>query len=289
MENQSKFLEMLQEITQIARAQQNKMTKEEIKQYLGKQDFSEQQMQAIYHYLGENQIKVEGYDFVPDSVQKEQAVEDTAVESAQDSGAVSGCEGKEKVSADKKAETRRERNMKLYCEEVERIGGDLEGEEELVLGFLQGDEALKNRIVERQLQRVVELAQKYKGRNVLLEEVIAEGNVGLLTAVQIVRENGAEYLLADGKPDFAKLLGTLELEIVAAMERYIDETTAQKDWESTVLAKTNLLHEAAKYMTEEMGRVPTIEELSEYTKIARDEIKDIMGLSEDASRVAKPE
>ena len=73
------------------------------------------------------------------------------------------------------------------------------------------------------------------------------------------------------------------------MESYIDETTTEKDWESTVLAKTNLLHEAAKYMTEEMGRVPTIEELSEYTKIAREEIKDIMGLSEDAKRVARPE
>jgi DNA-directed RNA polymerase specialized sigma subunit len=79
------------------------------------------------------------------------------------------------------------------------------------------------------------------------------------------------------------------MEVSHAMEAYIDEMTESKDWENTVLAKTNLLHEAAKYMAEEMGRVPTIEELSEYTKITRDEIKDIMGLSEDAKRVASPE
>ena len=79
------------------------------------------------------------------------------------------------------------------------------------------------------------------------------------------------------------------MEITHAMELYIDEVTASKDWESAVLAKTNLLHEATKYMAEEMGRIPTIEELSEYTKISREEIKDIMGLSEDARRVAQAE
>ena len=48
----------------------------------------------------------------------------------------------------------------------------------------------------------------------------------------------------------------------------------------------NLLNEAAKYMTEEMGRVPTKEELSEYTKIPVDEIRGIMGLSKDTQRIA---
>lgn len=47
-----------------------------------------------------------------------------------------------------------------------------------------------------------------------------------------------------------------------------------------ILAKTNLLNEAAKYMTEEIGRVPTIDELSEYTKISREEINNLRGLSE---------
>ena len=53
-----------------------------------------------------------------------------------------------------------------------------------------------------------------------------------------------------------------------------------------MLAKTNLLHEATKYMAEEMGRIPTVEELSEYTRISVIEILQIMGLSEDAARVA---
>ncbi len=122
-----------------------------------------------------------------------------------------------------------------------------------------------------------------------MDEIIAEGNVGLMTAMQIIGQNRQEYILKNGSLDYEKFFGTLNLEITHAMEIYIDEMTESKDWESAMLAKTNLLHEAAKYMAEEMGRMPTVEELSEYTKISRDEIKDIMGLSEDAKRVAQAE
>ena len=111
-----------------------------------------------------------------------------------------------------------------------------------------------------------------------MDEIIAEGNVGLMMAMQIIGQNREEYILQNGSLDYEKFFGTLDLEITHAMERYIDETTAAKDWESAMLAKTNLLHEATKYMAEEMGRMPTIEELSEYTKISQDEIKDIRGL-----------
>ena len=159
----------------------------------------------------------------------------------------------------------------------------------MVLSFLNGDDSLRGAIIENYLQRVVQLAGKYRKRNAAMDEIIAEGNVGLMTAMQIIGQNRAEYIRQNGNLNFEKFFGTLDMEITHAMELYIDEVTASKDWESAVLAKTNLLHEATKYMAEEMGRIPTIEELSEYTKISREEIKDIMGLSEDARRVAQAE
>ena len=161
---------------------------------------------------------------------------------------------------------------------------DLEKEEKLILSFLKGDFSLKNMIIEGYLQRVVEFAKKYKKRGIPLDEVIAEGNVGLMLAMQIVERNREEYILPEGRPDMVKFFGTLEMEVVHAMESYIDGMTESKDWENTMLAKTNLLHEAVKYMTEEIGRMPTLEELSEYTKIPEKEIKDISGLSKDAKK-----
>lgn len=270
MDNQGKLLEMLQEIKEIAGSQQNKITKEEIKKYLGNQELSADKMQAVYHYLGENHIQVAGYDFVL-------APEEEAKGSVQ--------ENNDKKKGNVVKESRSELNLKLYQEEIARFSNGLEGEEELILSFLQGEDSVKNQIIEKFLQNVVSLSKKYEKRNVPADEIIAEGNVGLMVAMQIIQENRSDFIQSDGTLDAEKFFGTLEMEVTHAMEQYIDEMTVSKDWEDAVLAKTNLLHEATKYMTEEMGRVPTIEELSEYTKISREEINDLTGLSEDAKRV----
>ncbi|MCI8380102.1 MAG: hypothetical protein HFH72_16625 [Lachnospiraceae bacterium] len=279
MENQGKFLEILQEIKEIAGSQQNYLTKDEIKSYIGDEGLSEEKMQAVYHYLGENHITVEGYEFVPDK----QTVSGKDMQKKQGTG------GSQKRAADGVKDKRREANMRAYRMEIAKFPGKLEEKEDMVLSFLNGDDSLRGAIIENYLQRVIQLAGKYRKRNAAMDEIIAEGNVGLMTAMQIIGQNRAEYIRQNGSLNFEKFFGTLDMEITHAMELYIDEGTASKDWESAVLAKTNLLHEATKYMAEEMGRIPTIEELSEYTKISREEIKDIMGLSEDARRVAQAE
>lgn len=227
MENQEKFLEMLQEIREIAAAQQNKMTKEEIARYLGVDSLSEEQMQAVYRYLGESGITVEGYQSV--SVVRE----------------------------------------------------PLEQEEDMIVSFLRGEDSVRDSLVEMRLAKVAELAKKYEGHGLPREEIIAEGNMGLMVGMRIVERNREEFLLADGSLDREKFFGTLDMEVVHAMENYIDGENAFKDWENAVLAKANLLHEAMKYLAEEMGRVPDVGELSEYTKMEPEEIRRIMDLSRD--------
>jgi len=282
MEEQSKFLEMLEEIKAIAGSQQNYLTKGEIKKYLGDESFPEEKMQAVCHYLGENHITVEGYKFVP--------VQQTA--GGPKASGESMPKGQKETSVrrnthDSVKGKRREANMRQYRMEIARFSGRLEESEDMILSFLNGDDSVRGSIIENYLHKVVEMAGKYRKRDAAMDEIIAEGNVGLMTAMQIIGQNRDEYILHSGGLDYEKFFGTLDMEIRLAMELYIDEMTASKDWESAVLAKTNLLHEATKYMAEEMGRIPTVEELSEYTKISREEIKDIMGLSEDAKRVAK--
>ena len=266
MENQDRFLGLLREMVEIAHAQQDRLTKEEIRKYLDGQELTEKNMQAVYHYLGENRIVVEGYDFVPEPATR----------------AAGHMDKKEKMAAGR--ETRREANMRLYHQEVERLSGDLGKEEAMLLSFLKGDFSLKNVIIEKYLHKVVEFAQRYKKRNVPLDEVIAEGNLGVMAAMQIIMENHEEYILPGGGVDIAKFFGTLEMETIHAMECYIDGRTDSKDWENKKNKKTNLLHEAVKYMTEEMGRMPTLEELSEYTKISGREIKEISGLSKEVKK-----
>lgn len=292
MENQSKLLEIMQEIKEIAAAQQNKLTKEEVQKYLGSENLSEEKWQAVYQYLGENNIKVEGYCFVPVSKSSDITKKKTEADKNNAEEVSEQTEKKESRrnatgKAGEEKESRRETNMKLYRREIAGFAG--EPEETQILAFLQGDNNLKNTIIEKYLQKVIKIADNYKKRNVPADELIAEGNVGLLTGMKIIEQNKKEYVLADGSLNKVKFFGMLDMEITHAMEMYIDDITESADWENAMLAKTNLLHEAAKYMAEEIGRVPTIEELSEYTKISREEIKDIMGLSEDAKRVASGE
>lgn len=261
MENQGRLLEMLQEMKEIAASQQNKLTREEINRYLGGQLLSEEQFQAVYQYLGENGIAVEGYKYTP--APEEPSLDKGSEDSRREPG------------------SRARENLQRYREELSGISGNPEEEEPLIISWLKGEDSLKNRIIELSLGRVLELAGKYGKRPVPQEEVIAEGNVGLLTAMGIVERNRGEYLRQDGTLDREKFFGTLDMEVVHAMECYIDEETASRDWENTMLAKRNLLHEAEKYLAEEMGRVPDVEELSEYTKIAPEEIRNIMALSKE--------
>lgn len=266
MENQGKLIEMLQEMKEIAQSQNNYLTKNEIAKYLGDTVLSKEQLQAVYHYLGENHIEVEGYVYIPDRVEEE-----------------TSDQGDDK--REKKEKSRRSQNLNMYQEELNEALADLEDIDQVLLAFLQGEESARNELITLRLPSVVEMAKNYEKRKVSIDDLIAEGNVGLVAGIEKLYQNKEDYF-KDTIINKKKFFEDLNSEIQQAIENFIDETTESKDWEDAILAKTNLLNEAAKYMTEEIGRVPTIDELSEYTKISREEINNLRGLSEDAKRVA---
>lgn len=277
MENQDKFLEAMESIKNIAKTQDNRLTQEDIHTYLEGMDLEPEQFQAVYQYLGANFIQVEGYDYKPDP-ERIAAMQQNAEQQAQEKTA----QPKKKKSEDRSAKNRR-----LYKRELEVLKQYRDELTEMeILRFLQGESELRERIIESRLDYVMDLAGNYKKRMVPKEELIAEGNLGLLEGLLVVEQDPYRYIVEETSVDLASFWGTLEMEAKQAMERLIDLETEHKDQESTMLAKTNLLHEATKYMAEEIGRIPTVEELSEYTKISREEILQITGLSEDTKRVA---
>ena len=202
---------------------------------------------------------------------------------------------KKENGTDEKAlsKKRAEYNSRIYMDEIKKLDYYEDNDEKkLVSEFLNGDKEARNKFIENRLTQVINIANKYSDREAVkkeiigVDELIAEGNVGLLEAISVIEENKKNYVDAAGKPVFESIDGTIYMEVTNSIESLLDSMTSDKDWESAVLARTNLLNEAAKYMTEEMGRVPTKEELSEYTKIPVDEIRGIMGLSKDTQRIA---
>lgn len=299
MADQGKFMEELEAVKNIAVSQNNHLTKEEIKKYLSDMNLSEQQFEQVYYYLSLSGISIEGYRFVPKAVDLKNDTENKKDENEARENEKNVSENKvsdkndNDINAKDLSKKRAEYNSKMYMDEIEKLDYYEDEQEKIIISeFLDGDKEARNRFIENRLTQVINIANKYSDREAVkkeligIDELIAEGNVGLLEAVSVIEQNKKNFIDTSKNPVFESIDGTIYMEVTNAIESLLDTMTSDKDWETAVLARTNLLNEAAKYMTEEMGRVPTKEELSEYTKISVDEIRGIMGLSKDTQRIA---
>lgn len=258
MLDQSKFMALLKEITEVANIQEKQITKEEIADYFKGMDVTEAQYQAVYQYLGDNGIRVPGfvYEKVESVKEEEEAKEQTE---------------KEEIKSV---------SHRLYLEELEEIALLTKQEKtKLFLDLRNGKEEAKMPLLEGYLPLVATLAEKYKNKGIPVEDLIQEGNIGLLQALDKVSEiakiEDADTFLVES--------------VRKAMVDAVDEEIGENDWESSVIAKSGLINEAVKYLAEDLGRVATLQELAEYTKLSEKEIEEIRKLSLDVIEVGKGE
>ena len=80
----------------------------------------------------------------------------------------------------------------------------------------------------------------------------------------------------------------VESELLAAVEQAmqasISEYAGEDDSESAMIGKVNLVNEAKKYLKEETGIEPGVKELAEYTKMAEEELADLLTLMDKAKK-----
>lgn len=241
MIDQVKFLEMLKEIMEVARVQDNTITKQELEGLMGDVKLSDEQLESVYAYLAENKIEVAGFVYTPPKAEIPE---------------------EEKISEEDSI------FLKMYKEDLQEVERLDENEKAALLKeLLLGNEDVKERILNGYLHEVIKVVQKHKNKGVKVEDLIQEGNLGLMTALQNVPDS------FDEDSDF--LVTAIEDAIIAA----IDENSEDSSSENTIVAKANLIREAAKYLEEDLGRAPGFAELAEYTKISKDEIRDILNLA----------
>lgn len=252
MLEQVKFMETLRAVADVARVSTTPLSKEEINEYFDGMELTQEQQELVYQYL----LNPQEDDIPEQSPVIQDETEDDAENEVEEPLAESMF-------------------LKMYKEEIQEIKGlTLPQESEAYIRLVDGDSSVIESISEHWLVKVVDIAKDYAKHNVNMEDMIQEGNIGLIMGLQ-------------------NLLGTkkridveeyLKESVQKAIEDYIDEMNMEDDWESTVVAKTTLIHEAKLAMAKDLGRMPDVHELSNFTKISVEEIEDILKLSSESEK-----
>lgn len=253
MLDQVKFMETLRAVAEVARVSTTPLSKEEINGYFEGMELTDEQQELVFQYLLNPQMEEE-----QEPEQPEQPADGEGEESEQ--------KAEESIY------------LKMYLEELQDIPGlTLPEEREVYMKLIDGDASVTQKISDHWLTKVVDIAKEYEKHHVNIEDLIQEGNIGLLMGIQTLL--GTHKMIDVGE--------YLKESIQKAMEDFIDEVSTEDDWESTVVAKTTLIHEAKKAMEEQLGRVPDVHELSDFTKIPVEEIQDILSLSKEEEKTTK--
>jgi RNA polymerase primary sigma factor len=144
-------------------------------------------------------------------------------------------------------------SMSLYLREVGRVKLLTREEEvELAARIKKGDQEAREQMIKANLRLVVKIARSYEGIGVPLLDLISEGNIGLMKAVE-------RFDPSKG----AKLSAYSAWWIRQAITRALASQSKAMRLPTHVVDKLAKLRRAALQMEEELGREPTDEELAE--------------------------
>ncbi len=199
-----------------------------------------------------------------------------------------------------------------YETDLAALRQEKSGEREQLLKLTaEGDVDAKSRLTEIYLPVVLEIAKQLWCQDVFLGDLVQEGNVSLMLAldflkaegtlegqaeeidlclrreIRLVQEGNVSLMLA---LDFLKAEGTLEgqaeeidlclrREIRQGIQVLIEEQTEMKRCDKKMEEQVNDLDVALHRLADEKGRAVTIDELAEYMKISEEAILDIMKLA----------
>ncbi len=168
--------------------------------------------------------------------------------------------------------------VRQYLKEIGRIPLlEVEREKELAERMMNGDEYAKNMLVESNLRLVVSIAKKYLGRGMYFLDLIQEGNLGLMKAVE--------------KFDHTK---GYKFSTYATWWIRQAITRAIADQARTIRIPVHMvetIHKVTKYsrqMLQELGREPTAEEIGEKIGLSADRVREILKISQDPVSLETP-
>ena len=168
--------------------------------------------------------------------------------------------------------------VRMYLKEIGRVPLLTQEEEQaLAQRIEEGDEAAKNQMIEANLRLVVAVAKRYVGRGMHFLDLIQEGNMGLLKAVE--------------KFDYRK---GYKFSTYATWWIRQSITRAIGDQARTIripvhmVETINKVARASHQLVQELGREPNAREIADYLDLPLSKVEEIMKLSQEPISLETP-
>ncbi|PWV95425.1 RNA polymerase primary sigma factor [Paenibacillus cellulosilyticus] len=168
--------------------------------------------------------------------------------------------------------------VRMYLKEIGRVPLlSADDEVELAKRIEKGDEEAKRRLAEANLRLVVSIAKRYVGRGMLFLDLIQEGNMGLIKAVEKF-DHTKGY----------KFSTYATWWIRQAITRAIADQARTIRIPVHMVETINKLIRVSRQLLQELGREPTPEEIAAEMELSTDKVREIMKIAQEPVSLETP-
>ena len=267
-ENIAKFEEKLKELVALGKKKKSILEVQEINDFFSDMDLESEQMEKIFEYLEANNI-----DVLRISGDDDDDIDDVdLLISEEDDVDV------EKIDLSVPDGISIEDPVRMYLKEIGKVPLlTAEEEVELARRMADGDEDAKKRLAEANLRLVVSIAKRYVGRGMLFLDLIQEGNLGLIKAVEKF----------DYQKGF-KFSTYATWWIRQAITRAIADQARTIRIPVHMVETINKLIRVSRQLLQELGREPTPEEIAAELDMPVERVREILKISQEPVSLETP-
>lgn len=270
--NMAKFSEKLVELLELAKKKKNVLEYQEISDFFKDSPLEVDQMEKVFDFL-----EASGVDVLRIT---ENSGDELLLDNDMD---MDGMEDEEEVELDKidlsvPEGVSIEDPVRMYLKEIGKVSL-LSADEEIELAkrMEKGDEAAKKRLAEANLRLVVSIAKRYVGRGMLFLDLIQEGNLGLIKAVEKF-----DYRKGYKFSTYATWW------IRQAITRAIADQARTIRIPVHMVETINKLIRVSRQLLQELGREPTPEEIAEEMHMSVERVREILKISQEPVSLETP-